>query len=134
MRRFRMWKVLKIVVIVALALTVFGFVTEHLWNWLMPVIFGLKTISFVQALGLVILSKILLGGIHKHGPGVGRRGWKQQMEMRWAQMTPEERERFKAGMRERRKCGWGPRDEWGPRGPWGSQEEKPAAGSGEGSV
>ena len=62
----------------ALALTVFGFVTEHLWNWLMPAIFGLKTITFLQALGLVVLSKILLGGFHKHaaaGRGDGSARW-----------------------------------------------------------
>lgn len=131
-RRFRMWKVLKIIVLVSLALLVFGFVTEHLWNWLMPVIFGLKTITFLQALGLVVLSKILLGGIHKHGPGGGRRGWKRHMEERWAQMSPEERERFKAGMRERRSVyGWDSREGWG----WPCGEKpKAEASSDEGSV
>ena len=107
MKGFRMLKVLKIIVLVALALTVFGFVTEHLWNWLMPAIFGLKTISFVQALGLVVLSKILLGGFHKHAGG-GPRGWKRGMERRWARMTPEERERFRAGMKGRGGFVWGP--------------------------
>lgn len=29
------------------------------WNWLMPAIFGLKTISFLQAFGLLILSGLL---------------------------------------------------------------------------
>ena len=133
MRRFRMWKVLKVVVLVALALTVFGFVTEHLWNWLMPVIFGLKTITFLQALGLVVLSKILLGGIHKHGHGGGPRGWKRHMADRWERMSPEERERFKAGMRGRRDC-WPGRDGWGPRGPWGSRDEKEETSGSEGSV
>ena len=107
MKGFRMLKVLKIIVLVALALTVFGFVTEHLWNWLMPAIFGLKTISFVQALGLVVLSKILLGGFHKHAGG-GPRGWKRGMERRWARMTPEERERFRAGMKGRGGFVWDP--------------------------
>lgn len=41
-----------------------------LWNWLMPVIFGLTTITFWQALGLLALSKILFG----RG---GRRGGQQ---------------------------------------------------------
>jgi hypothetical protein len=30
-----------------------------LWNWLMPEIFGLKTISYWQALGLAILCSML---------------------------------------------------------------------------
>ncbi len=111
MKSYRLWKALKIVVFVALALLLFGFVTEHLWNWLMPVIFGLKAITFVQALGLVVLSKILLGGFHKHGGGP--RGWKRHMEERWAHMSPEERERLRAGMKARYGCGWGPRPETG---------------------
>ncbi|HSY34847.1 MAG TPA: hypothetical protein VK814_03770 [Acidobacteriaceae bacterium] len=130
MKSFRMLKVLKIIVLVALALTVFGFVTEHLWNWLMPVIFGLKTITFLQGLGLVVLSKILLGGFHKHGGG-GPRGWKRGMEERWARMTPEERERFRAGMKGKRGCGWGPGS-----APWGARGKAPGAETrhGEGSV
>jgi hypothetical protein len=35
-----------------------GFPTMWLWNWLMPVIFGLPTIGFWQAVGLVFLSGI----------------------------------------------------------------------------
>ncbi|MBK9636122.1 MAG: hypothetical protein IPO64_17030 [Bacteroidetes bacterium] len=31
------------------------------WNWLIPVIFGLKAITYFQALGLFLLSRILLG-------------------------------------------------------------------------
>ncbi|MBK7503624.1 MAG: hypothetical protein IPI52_00420 [Bacteroidetes bacterium] len=31
-----------------------------LWNWLIPVIFGLKAITYFQALGLFLLSRILL--------------------------------------------------------------------------
>ncbi len=129
MKGYRMWKALKVVVFVALALLVFGFVTMHLWNWLMPAIFGLKTISFLQALGLVVLSKILLGGFHKHG-GSGH-GWKRGMGERWASMSPEERERFRAGMKGRR--GWGPRGDmcdWGPRG----EAAGAGTGRGEGSV
>lgn len=36
-----------------------------LWNWLMPMIFGITTITYIQAIGLLILSKILLTGIGK---------------------------------------------------------------------
>jgi hypothetical protein len=35
-----------------------------LWNWLMPTIFGLPYITFWQAVGLNILSAILLGKIN----------------------------------------------------------------------
>lgn len=30
-----------------------------LWNWLMPLIFGLKTITWIQAWGLMLISAIL---------------------------------------------------------------------------
>jgi hypothetical protein len=40
-----------------------GLVVMLLWNWLMPEIFGLKTINYWQAWGLLILSQILFKGI-----------------------------------------------------------------------
>jgi hypothetical protein len=49
------------IAIVGLAI-LFGFVLMWLWNWLMPDIFGLTTITYWQAVGLFILLKILLGG------------------------------------------------------------------------
>ena len=104
-------RVLKFVIIAIVACAVFGFVIMHLWNWLMPAIFHLQQITFVQALGLFLLSKILFGGFHRHSGGRNR--WKRHMEERWAQMGPEERERFRAGMRGRRGCGFAPSD--GPR-------------------
>ncbi len=105
----RVFKVVKIIVLVAVACVVFGFVVMSLWNWLMPPIFGLTPITFVQAIGLLLLSKLLFGGFHRHGGGGWNRhrGWKRHMEARWAQMTPEEREKFRAGMRGWRGCGFG---------------------------
>jgi len=128
MKGYRVFKVVKILVLVVLALLVFGIVTEHLWNWLMPSIFGLKAITFLQALGLVVLSKILLGGIHKHAGGGGR-GWKRGMEERWARMSPEEREKFRAGMKGRRDC-WPGRGAGGPWGRGGEPWGRGGAGSG----
>ncbi|MFZ5517423.1 MAG: hypothetical protein ACOY90_12330 [Candidatus Zhuqueibacterota bacterium] len=37
----------------------FGFIVMWLWNWLMPDIFGLTTITFWQAWGLIVLAHIL---------------------------------------------------------------------------
>lgn len=39
----------------------FGWVIEHLWNWLMPSLFGLKAITYWQGFGLFVLAKILFG-------------------------------------------------------------------------
>src|SRR6266705_3758568 len=99
MRRFL--RVLKFVVIAALIIAVLSFVVMRLWNWLTPALFGWHMITFWQAVGILILSKILLGGFR------GRPGWhpywRRRMMERWEHMTPEEREKFKEGMRGR--CG-----------------------------
>jgi len=52
-------KALLILIIVVVCLSVGPAVTMWLWNWLMPVIFGLPTIGFWQALGLLVLTSIL---------------------------------------------------------------------------
>jgi hypothetical protein len=115
-------KGLKILVCIVVAVIAFGFVTEHLWNWLIPSLFHLRTISFKEAIGLVLLSKILFGGFHRHGGHRGkwdhrggRREWKRRMKERYEHMSPEERERFKQAMKER----WG---HHGNCGPWGRKD------------
>jgi hypothetical protein len=87
------------------AFILFGYATMYLWNWLMTDLFSLKPIDFYQAIGLVILSKILLGGMHMRGGG----GWGQKRfwKAKWESMTPEEREKFKAEFAVRCKHKWG---------------------------
>jgi len=80
----------------------FGQAVLHLWNWLMPAVFGLHTITYWQALGLLGLGWLLFGG--PRGFFHGHRGhWRHRMKERWESMTPEERERFRQGMHGR--CG-----------------------------
>jgi len=80
---------------------VLSFVVMSLWNWLMPALFASHRISFWQALGLLVLAKILFGGFRgRHPPPMG---WRGRMMERWARMTPEEREKFQEGMKGR--CG-----------------------------
>jgi hypothetical protein len=92
---------LKFALFALLAATVFSLLTMSLWNWLMPALFGLRTITFWQALGVLVLSRILLGGFR--GRPSHSMHWRRRMHERWEQMTPEEREKFRHGMRER--CG-----------------------------
>jgi hypothetical protein len=47
----------------------FGWVVMLLWNWLMPEIFGLKTLTYWQAWGVLALSCILFGRIGGGGKG-----------------------------------------------------------------
>lgn len=104
MRRRRMFRILKVVTIAVLALVVFGLLVMFLWNWLMPALFGARTITYWQALGIWILSRILFGGFH---PRPGKRHWRARLIDRWEKMSPEERERF----RERLQHRWGPYEE-----------------------
>jgi hypothetical protein len=97
MRRFGILYVLKAWVIVAVAVAVFGFGVMFLWNGLLPELFGWKEIGFVQAIGLLVLSKILFSGFRGPWGGWGRHRHMRMLQ-RWESMTPEEREKFRAGM------------------------------------
>jgi hypothetical protein len=79
-------------------ITVVSWLVMSLWNALLPTLFGWRTIGFVQAGGLLILSRILFGGMR--GPGFGP-PWRHHMHARWAQMSPEQRETFREGLRHR---------------------------------
>src|SRR5512147_1153246 len=61
----------------ALFALVFGWLVMILWNWLMPAIFHLGLITYWQAFGIVVLAKLIFGGVGggRHG-GRGRPPWK----------------------------------------------------------
>jgi uncharacterized membrane protein len=95
--------------IVAMILFVYigGELVMHLWNWLLPSLFGWHLITFWQALGLLLLCRILFGGLGMRGSRHSgmRSKMRQRMAERWEQMTPEEREKA----RERwGRCGFEP--------------------------
>jgi hypothetical protein len=100
MKSHRFVRVLKFLPLVLLFVALLGLLVMALWNWLMPAVLGVKAIGYWQALGLVILCRILFGG-HR-GPshdGI----WRHRFLERWERMTPEERERFRQGFHDR----WG---------------------------
>src|SRR5882724_12095614 len=97
---------LRFIVIGLVVATVLSFIVMQLWNHLLPEVVGARTITFWQALGLLILSKILFGGFRRPGPPPWT--WKRRMAERWDKMTPEEREKFRAG--------------WGRCGHWNKEE------------
>jgi hypothetical protein len=80
-----------------------GELVLHLWNWLLPSLFGWREVTFWQALGILTLCRILFGGFGSHGSG--RSKFRRRMDERFGHMTPEERERFRQRMRERFGCG-----------------------------
>jgi hypothetical protein len=52
-------KVLGAIALIVVLAIIFSLPTMWLWNWLMPALFGLAKISWVQALGINVLSGIL---------------------------------------------------------------------------
>ena len=100
------WKrVLMIAPLAIVGMLLFAFIggeiVLHLWNWLLPPLFGVRQISFWQALGVLVLCRILFGGHGWHG--AGRSNYRRRMAERWEHMTPEERERLRQSWRGR----WG---------------------------
>jgi hypothetical protein len=81
---------------------VFGYIVMSLWNWLIPDIFDGPTVTYVEALGVLLLSKILFGSLHC---GSGRHKccnhdghkthWRKKWEKKMSNMTPEQREKYK---------------------------------------
>jgi hypothetical protein len=95
-------RILKFTIMGVLFVLIFGYITMSLWNWLIPALFDGKTISFWQALGLLLLAKILFGGFGgRHWGGTGGMHWKHRYYNKLSSMSPEERERFKARMKEK---------------------------------
>ena len=103
--------------IVGIAAFIFlgGWIVMSLWNWLLPALFGWHLLTFWQALGILLLCRILFGGwTSRHGGGRGRSELRRrivgrmadQVGDRWTRMTPEERELFRQRVRER--CGFDP--------------------------
>ncbi len=114
--RFWALKALKMALFAALFIVVAGYVTMALWNHLIPDIFHGPVISFGQAIGLLVLSRLLTGfrpggGRHNHEGGpwaAGRDMWRAKMDRRLTNMTEEQRAQFRERMA---KCG-GPWAKW----------------------
>ena len=95
-------------VLLALAfVAVLSVVVMSLWNALVPSLFHGPILQFWQAVGLLILCRILFGGFRGRGGHGwhGRHRWREHMwRHHWENMTPEERERLRA--RYQHRCGW----------------------------
>jgi hypothetical protein len=95
---YRKFKFFKILLLVLVAIAALGWIVMSLWNWLIPALFvGVQQIDYLHAVGLLILCKILFGGFR--GRGGWHHGHHAHAMHRWEEMTEEEREKFKDGMR-----------------------------------
>ena len=92
------------VVIFAAVSLVFGVAVMLLWNWLLPPIFGLPSINYLQAVGLFVLARILFSGVGCGFADNGHRrgrllfgGYSHQdnpFREKWLNMSDEERKDF----------------------------------------
>jgi hypothetical protein len=85
--------------LILIALAGFSFITMLLWNSLLPEIVHLPQISFWQAVGLLILLRLLFGfnfPWHGHQHRMGN-----HLREKWEHMNPEEREEFKKRLHQR---------------------------------
>lgn len=85
--------VIRFLVLGLIFIALAGFVTMSLWNWLIPTLFNGPTIQFAQALGLMLLGRLLVGGWGKGHHG--KDGWKARMKARCSGVSEEEKEAFK---------------------------------------
>lgn len=74
-----------------LLLAVFGALTMFLWNFVLTAVLGVSSISFWQALGLLLLCRILFGGLGIHGFMHMRGGLAGRRPGHWHKMDPEQR-------------------------------------------
>lgn len=78
-----------LIIAMALAL-IFGLIVMWLWNWLMPVIFGLPAISFWQAWGLVVLSHIFFKSFPYHNTHRHDDRWKKRFISKYGNFSKKE--------------------------------------------
>jgi uncharacterized membrane protein (DUF485 family) len=111
------FRFLTILFLFVVLLTFISYLVMLLWNWLVPELFSGPEISFLQAAGLLILSKILFTGIfHRKNHYLHRKLWRKEFANRLSQMDPEEREE----LRSRMKSKWG---HWGCKFPEPEEED-----------
>ncbi len=77
------------------AVLVVGWVVMFLWNAILPEVVGVKALTYLQAIGLLALCRILFGGF--------RGGWHRGKygRGRWSNMSIEEKAKMKAAWEEK---------------------------------
>jgi Ca2+/H+ antiporter, TMEM165/GDT1 family len=97
-KKFWIKRIIFVPIFMILALLFLGCLVMFLWNFLFPEIFGVGTITFWQALGILILSKILFGGIP--GKNYNRKIHRSSFDIkeRLRHLSPEGREKLRKEM------------------------------------
>ncbi|MEO9892606.1 hypothetical protein [Aurantibacter sp.] len=61
------FKILFMIIAAIIFLLLFGYGFMHLWNWLMPDVFGLPILSYWKAVGILVMAKLLFGNFEGKG-------------------------------------------------------------------
>ncbi|MCC6690081.1 MAG: hypothetical protein IT235_00985 [Bacteroidia bacterium] len=106
MKNRNIFRGIKIAFFVMAGALLMGYIMMSLWNWLIPNLFNGPHLTYLQAIGLLVLAKMLFGGFKGRGccgggRNKGRNFWKQRLEDKMSQLTPEERERFRKHISDR---------------------------------
>jgi hypothetical protein len=83
-------------------IALFSWIVMLLWNSILPDVVHANPINFWQAMGLLVLAKILFGGFG--GWRNKRHAMRERMHEKWQAMTPDERQKFKEEWKHR--CNW----------------------------
>ena len=99
MKRNRTRRIIFLFLVIGpLAVFIVGGLTMLLWNNVLVPVLHVSSVTFWQALGILVLAKILFSSFA--GRGRPRRFFQKQ-RMMWEGMTPEQREKFKQEWRDR---------------------------------
>ena len=97
MKKIWIRKVPVIIALATLGIFVFSEVVMLLWNHILPGVLHVGAITFWQAMGILVLSKILFSGFRGRR-GMAQRHFKKRMFGQWQNMSEEEKEMFSARM------------------------------------
>ncbi len=83
------------IILAALFALGFGYIVKLLWNWLMPDLFGLKQITYLQGVGILILGKIIFSGFGKHYSDKHNSRIHKKVEDKWHKFMGIEQDEYK---------------------------------------
>jgi hypothetical protein len=91
-------------------LAVLTFVVRATWNGVLVDVVAVRSITYWQALGLLLLARILFGGWPGRGRCIGGHFRERMMTKHWESLDPEQRDKMREEMRHR--FGDWPRPSW----------------------
>ena len=88
------------------AALLFGLIVMLLWNSILPQVLNVSALTYWQAVGLLVLCRILFGSFFRGGPGYGPSGsWRGRSMWwsKWQNMSEEQKAKLREQWRSR--CG-----------------------------